>query len=623
MDIRRTLAYGGVLAVALAAVLAAFLLVPREDAGDGAADGDAPVVARDDVPLEGATLAGRGDERPLRTASLEKLLEHLKAGEGDDYDRAVTELRTRAGDDADFVRLLAERLRNRWDWSVLQALVAIGAPAAVPLAELAVAADEAYRGESFWALAELGEEAASAASLLHERLVSSDDANLRHHLITALGRIGPGASVAVPTLLALLEPPLDDDVAGAAAESVAQIAGATPEVLAALRAVILDEETRSRPRAIAALAHLGPAAASLTPLLLDLLEDGEDATRLEAAGALGAMGEASPRVLDALAAMLEHDHMQGQMAAARALVALGSGGLAALTRTATQAEDVDVRLNAARVLMETAGAQEPLCTGLLVSVLEADCDRGWKKQALACLASLDPPPPAAAVLPQLRACLDDPTLAEFAVRVLPRLGGEEARGLLVAALTGKDERGLEEAALDAVVSVPSKDPARDALIADLLRPDRPLALVRATLGRLRRLSPKGRAGVLLPALEPFFESDDVQLRADAYAALAWLDGDEAGRVRLLLEGLHDEPVAVVCLNGLLSFPRHAPTTLPAAVELVLSLPENAPQRPGATWTTARLAGRWTGGRAWLEARREGASEAERARLDELLTRLRD
>ena len=49
----------------------------------------------------------------------------------------------------------------------------------------------------------------------------------------------------------------------------------------------------------------------------------------------------------------------------------------ALARVAARVENIDVRLNAAQILMATEGHGEA-CAQVLLSVLQEECDKGWK-----------------------------------------------------------------------------------------------------------------------------------------------------------------------------------------------------------------------------------------------------
>ena len=408
---------------------------------------------------------------------------------------------------------------------------------------------------------------------------------------------------------------------GQAALALAAIDGENPATLEVFRAALLDEETLARPGVLVALGRLGPAAAPLVPLVIELLVDPEDRARIEAAAALGALGMPTRPVLDALVSMLEHDHQHGQRAAASALVALGPAGARALANVAARVEDIDVRLSAAQVLMGTDGHGEA-CAEVLLSVLQEECDKGWKQRALIFFARLDPPPRAERVLPTFLQALEDPALAQQACHALSNVPGDEARAALVAALGRPDAPELGVSALDARLRSMAEDPERDALIATLLASETPRALVWATLQRLPRLAPKGRASVLLPALEPWLASDDAGLRGTAHHGLGYLAGDEGVLVDRLVRGLGDGEIVAACAGALRFFPQHAARSVPAIVEALLELPADSPYRYPLQWAPVTLAREWSGARPWIESRRETADEEGRKRLDEVLARMR-
>ena len=626
----RTIAVATGLLVALAAtgVLVVFVL------GDRSRDAEAPepevveLLPRAAVSDEAPSLEGRADARPLRMASLAALLAALldedekEDEQGEGRDAIYEELRARAQGDPGLIQRLVERLDHvETRGTALRALTALGAPAARPLASWGLRQNDAWCHTALELLRGLGPEAASAVDLLLERLAGEEDAWMWRALFDVLAAVGPAARQAVPLLTELLTPPLDDTVVRDAAVALAAIDGDNPATAEVYRAALLDEETLARPGVLEAVGRLGPAAAPLVPLVIELLVDPEDATRIQAAASLGALGITSRAVLDALASMLEHDHQHGQRAAAAALVALGPAGGRTLARVAGRVEDVDVRLNAAQVLMGAEGHGEA-CAEVLLSVLQEECDRGWKQRALVFFARLDPPPRAERVLPTLLQALEDPALAQQACHALSNVPGDAARTALVAALGRPDAPELGVSALDALLRSMAEDPERDALLASLLGPETPRPLVWAALQRLPRLAPKGRASVLLPALEPWLKHEDPSLRALAHQGLGRLTGDEGVLVDRLVAGLADGPIVAACASALQFFPEHAARSVPPLVDALLVLPADSPWRFTLQWAPVTLARGWSGARPWIAARRETADEEGRKKLDELLSRMR-
>ena len=622
----RTIAVATGLLVALVATGLLLALVLGDRSTDAVTPGPDLVepAPRTDVPDQAPSLEGRPDARPLKTAALDDLLAALAADAEDERAAAGIELRERVRLDASLVRRLIERLDHvETIGSALRALAAIGAPAARPLAEWGLGLGQAngWRFRALDLLRRMGPEAAPAVDPVLESLPREADPRVRRVMFDLLVAVGPAARQAVPLLTGWLTPPLDDAAVRDAAVALAAVDGENPATLEVLRGALLDEETLARPGVLEAVARLGPAAAPLIPLLIDLLEDPEDATRFQAAAALGALGGGDPRVVAALVSMLEHDHQQGQRSAASALHALGPAGARALARVGARVEDVDVRLTAARALMGAEGHGDE-CARVLLSVLQEGCDKGWKSRALIFLAQLDPPPRAQLVLPTILSLLEDPTLAMDACRALANVPGDEARAALTAVLGRRDDPELGTAALDALLRAMAEDPGRDAFLASLLVADTPPARATVVLQRVWRLAPKGQASVLLPALEPWLAHGDPALRRVAHQGLARLAGEEDARFERLMRGLADGEIVAVCADGLRVFPTHAERSVPAIVEALLPLPVDSPQRYSLSWAPVFLARGWPGARAWIEARRETADEAGRRTLDELLSLMR-
>jgi HEAT repeat protein len=128
--------------------------------------------------------------------------------------------------------------------------------------EAALASDDTYvRAFGAWRLGNFGEAAGPAVPGLVGAL---EDAEVHTVVSAALARVGPGATVAVPALLAELS----------------------------------SDDANRRWRAARALGRIGPGADSAVPSLARSLFDPNEGVRRHAARALGRLG---PRALDAAA----------------------------------------------------------------------------------------------------------------------------------------------------------------------------------------------------------------------------------------------------------------------------------------------------------------------------------
>jgi HEAT repeat protein len=136
--------------------------------------------------------------------------------------------------------------------------------------------------------------------------VLKDRNALGHHSYAALalGRIGPAAQEAIPSLL-LVGGQLEE--LDAHDEFVAALRLIGPPAVPRLVAAIQDESSQSRFLAICALSRMGPAVKPVVPELEKLLKQGAPAARAAAALALGGIGPAAKEAGPALAAAARSD----------------------------------------------------------------------------------------------------------------------------------------------------------------------------------------------------------------------------------------------------------------------------------------------------------------------------
>jgi len=172
------------------------------------------------------------------------------------------------------------------------ALAAIGAedPAALrTLTDLVLGATP-LAAPAARALGSLGPAAASAADALARQLVD-EEAPGRAEIARALGEIGAGTEEVRDVLLDVLKDGLGSPVSVEAARSLEKIAGADPEVLAAIGKRIAAADTDLRIVAAGALARVGSEAyEELGQLLYRMMWSRDVRERRAAVRALGAMG---------------------------------------------------------------------------------------------------------------------------------------------------------------------------------------------------------------------------------------------------------------------------------------------------------------------------------------------
>jgi|GEM_PF-2400815 len=169
-----------------------------------------------------------------------------------------------------------------------------------------------------------------------------------------LGRFGPAAQRAVPSLL----PYLSDPVAGASViQALGQIGVGDPEVVAGLRRIVADEKHPNRGLAASTLGSL--RSVSALPELRLALSAPEKYTRILTAKAIAALGsEATPAIPD-LIALVEDSDLDVRMSAVEALGVIGPPAVAAVPQIERQLQASNRRLkeSAVQALERIGGTQ--------------------------------------------------------------------------------------------------------------------------------------------------------------------------------------------------------------------------------------------------------------------------
>lgn len=211
-------------------------------------------------------------------------------------------------------------------------LAQVGGPAVAPLVELLDGPDREMRVCAAEALGRIGPDARAAVpSLIRavERAETDSPANaLRFYAVDALGRIGPDARPAVPVLNSLLgkdlvdessvvqaldrigSPPvkwlLDEllrDGDSSAEYNLMLLGQKAHEAAPSLRHALADAQPRVRYSAAIALAHVDPSATEAIPVLIDALGHWDD-HEISVHGAPSALACFGPRSRSALPALI-------------------------------------------------------------------------------------------------------------------------------------------------------------------------------------------------------------------------------------------------------------------------------------------------------------------------------
>lgn len=174
----------------------------------------------------------------------------------------------------------------------------------------------AYPGEREEAMQQLVAAGEEAVPGLIEAL-SADSTEARRRAAQTLGKIGPPAKSAIPTLSLLLQSPITE-LNVAAIDAIARME--SPDSVSPLMQGLESADVKVRLRAAQALTQLGEHSTKAVPLLLPLMTDRERAVRQAALEAIGACGA---KAVPDLKQALSDKSIIIRIAAARGLGALG------------------------------------------------------------------------------------------------------------------------------------------------------------------------------------------------------------------------------------------------------------------------------------------------------------
>lgn len=367
---------------------------------------------------------------------------------------------------------------------------------------------------------------------LQRRLLTDSDGAVRAEAARALGRIGPRAAKALPTLLRALSDS-DGETQRAAALAIGALQPALPNITPQLIGQLSDPGPGVRGAVALAFGALGPRAApTITSELLTLLRDVVAITRASAAEALGLLG---PQVSAAARLALLH-RLTDTDGETRAAVALALGRIGAGEgpdrvndlEGALLARTYDQRYIVRRAAIEALAALGPAAIHTaLPRLLEMllDAHMSTRQAAMAALATMDATGQAEA-LPALRlslgAAADQRATAALTLAAM-RLTLEASDRNTLTRLLGDPDDTVRAAAAQAVGALSAtayRDGPPKALGALLGDPQwRPRAAAAEALGQFGALvSAVDRAALRATLADP-----DETTRQAAALALARID----------------------------------------------------------------------------------------------------
>jgi HEAT repeat protein len=422
------------------------------------------------------------------------------------------------------------------------ALSKIGKEAVSSLAELLTSQDDDIRFHVIAALGWIGPEAKGTAPAVIKALADKND-SVRRKAAYTLGRIAPDAGRAIAVLIEAFKDE-NEDVRQAASDAVSKFGN---QAVKPLITVLDGESSAGRRQAAHALGEIGSDAKAAVPALKKLLLGKDNAAAQQAAEALGKIGKAS---IDPLVEALKDDRDHVRTLAMSGLAKVGAEAVPYIV-DALGDKRVDVRRQAAQALGPMRVSDKMVVLGLAYA-LKDDTDEQVRNNAMNALQWLGAGAKLAA--PILNNVLADanPNLRQQAFWILQSMG-EDPRPGLRKALASKDDRiRINTAGLMVTMNV--------------------------------------ETGTALPVLLDALKHDDATLRVQAAHALAQRQQETSKAIPILIEGLKHEKTSVrqQAVQGLQSFGRNAAVAGPALVDALNDSDANVRQQ--AVWALQNVRG---------------------------------
>jgi HEAT repeat protein len=239
----------------------------------------------------------------------------------------------------------------------------------VPALRAAVQTPGSGGDKAIEALGRFGPAAREAVPTLVEEL-REDRLHDRRGIVFALTHIGPEAREAVPALVDVLLAERGN-LRSAAAETLGRIGPAAAPAVPALCEVLGASDTDAQRNAITALGEIGPAAAGSVARLIRALDFEPDSwIPGHAAAALGKIGPNGKEAIPALRSALRNPNRRVRVRAAWALWRIDGSKEPLLAALGDELEDV--RRDAASYLGQLGPEAEPAVPGLIKALADED-----------------------------------------------------------------------------------------------------------------------------------------------------------------------------------------------------------------------------------------------------------
>lgn len=346
-----------------------------------------------------------------------------------------------------------------------------------------------------------------------------------------LGKLGPGASEAVPALVEALATK-DDAVARSAAWALGRIGPRAQEALPAIKGALKADDAYVRITAAAALAKIDNAAIEPMPVLISALTTGQAGERVAAANAAAEIGPRAKGAVAALIAVLKNGTPEERTASANALGTIGPNAspAAEALRSARTWEGSghrgEVMLSAQRALLKIqwpeGGAPPEEGTGEAVRrlIMELQSDAAASRQraanGLAGMANA-----AREAVPALLEALRDREGSGARPQIVKALGaiGPESRSAvpeLVAILRDDGRKPLHEPAIETLGRIGPGAKEAVSILVEALSREAPLSGASALA--LQSICPDS-GSLVAPLLAALKAADSAAVRAAAAEAL--------------------------------------------------------------------------------------------------------
>ncbi len=194
----------------------------------------------------------------------------------------------------------------------------------------------------------------------------------RLEAVSALGRLGPRAADAIPSLIGALN---DQDI-GVRWSATIALARIGPAAVIPLTHALADTQENIRLGAATAFCQIGPDAKEAVPSLLSAMKDQSGQVREKAAEALGRIGTADQQIIDSLVQSLSDPDPYFNGQASDALSKIGKGAVPVLIQALKDAND-NVRWCAAIALSKMGQNAADAIPALIQSLKDKNENVRW------------------------------------------------------------------------------------------------------------------------------------------------------------------------------------------------------------------------------------------------------